>query len=124
MSFISRFLHTLYRKSNLNAEMAEEMQAHLELQAAENERRGMSPEEARYAALRAFGGVEQVKERARDQRGIRWLEELFSDIRFAAPGIPERAITVAELPAAEKNQLSHRGQALRGLVAQLKREAR
>ena len=38
--------------------------------------------------------------------------------------LPERAITVAELPAAEKNQLSHRGQALRGLVAQLKREAR
>ena len=37
--------------------------------------------------------------------------------------LPQRALTVAELPAAEKNQLSHRGQALRGLVAQLKREA-
>jgi XTP/dITP diphosphohydrolase len=36
--------------------------------------------------------------------------------------LPQRAITVAELPAEEKNQLSHRGQALRGLVAQLKRE--
>ena len=38
--------------------------------------------------------------------------------------LPERGITVAELPAAEKNQLSHRGQALRGLVAQLRREVR
>jgi XTP/dITP diphosphohydrolase len=38
--------------------------------------------------------------------------------------LPQRAITVAELPAAEKNQLSHRGQALRGLVAQLTREVR
>jgi XTP/dITP diphosphohydrolase len=38
--------------------------------------------------------------------------------------LPQRSITVAELPAAEKNQLSHRGQALRGLVAQLKREVR
>ena len=38
--------------------------------------------------------------------------------------LPERSITVAELPAAEKNQLSHRGQALRGLVAQLQREVR
>ena len=37
--------------------------------------------------------------------------------------LPQRGITVAELPAAEKNQLSHRGQALRGLVAQLKQEA-
>jgi XTP/dITP diphosphohydrolase len=38
--------------------------------------------------------------------------------------LPERSITVAELPAAQKNQLSHRGQALRGLVAQLRREVR
>jgi XTP/dITP diphosphohydrolase len=37
--------------------------------------------------------------------------------------LPQRGISVAELPAAEKNQLSHRGQALRGLVAQLKQEA-
>ena len=37
--------------------------------------------------------------------------------------LPQRGITVAELPAAAKNQLSHRGQALRGLVAQLKTEA-
>jgi XTP/dITP diphosphohydrolase len=36
--------------------------------------------------------------------------------------LPQRALTVAELPAAEKNLLSHRGQALRGLVAQLKQE--
>ena len=38
--------------------------------------------------------------------------------------LPERGVTVAELPAAEKNQLSHRGQALRGLVAHLRREVR
>jgi XTP/dITP diphosphohydrolase len=38
--------------------------------------------------------------------------------------LPERGVTVAELPAAEKNQLSHRGQALRGLVVQLRREVR
>lgn len=35
--------------------------------------------------------------------------------------LPQRAITVAELPAAEKNELSHRGKALRGLIAQLTR---
>jgi XTP/dITP diphosphohydrolase len=37
--------------------------------------------------------------------------------------LPQRGVTVAELPAHEKNQISHRGQALRGLVAQLKKEA-
>lgn len=63
--------------------MSEEMQAHLELQIEENIARGMSPDEARYAARRAFGGVEQIKERARDQRGLRWLEELLADTRFA-----------------------------------------
>jgi XTP/dITP diphosphohydrolase len=36
--------------------------------------------------------------------------------------LPQRAVTVAELPAEEKNQLSHRGQALRGLVEQLQKE--
>ncbi len=36
--------------------------------------------------------------------------------------LPQRALTVAELPVAEKNLLSHRGQALRGLVAQLQQE--
>ena len=36
--------------------------------------------------------------------------------------LPERAMTVAEMPAAEKNRLSHRGQALRGLVTQLQKE--
>jgi XTP/dITP diphosphohydrolase len=35
--------------------------------------------------------------------------------------LAQRSVTVAELPAAEKNQLSHRGKALRGLVAQLTR---
>jgi XTP/dITP diphosphohydrolase len=35
--------------------------------------------------------------------------------------LSQRSVTVAELPAAEKNQLSHRGKALRGLVAQLTR---
>jgi len=51
--------------------MSEELHAHLELQAAENEKRGMSGDEARAAAQRAFGGVEQIKERARDVRG--WI---------------------------------------------------
>jgi XTP/dITP diphosphohydrolase len=36
--------------------------------------------------------------------------------------VPERGLTAAELPASEKNRLSHRGQALRGLVEQLKKE--
>ena len=79
-----RQLRALFRKEKLDAEMAEEMQAHLELQAAENEKSGLSADAARYAARRAFGGVEQIKERARDQRGFVWLDQLIQDLRYAA----------------------------------------
>ena len=79
---ILRQLRALFRKEKLDAEMAEEMRAHLELQAAENEKRGMSRDEARYAACRSFGGVEQLKEIARDQRGGRWAEHFRQDVRY------------------------------------------
>ncbi len=78
-----RKLRALFRKEKLDAEMAEEMRAHLELQTLENEKRGMSSDEARYAARRQFGGVEQIKERARDQRGWVWVEQLTQDLKYA-----------------------------------------
>jgi putative ABC transport system permease protein len=49
-----------------------------------NEAAGMPPTEARSAALRQFGGVEQMKERYRDERGFRWLEDFFRDLGYAA----------------------------------------
>jgi predicted permease len=88
-------IRALFRKEKLDAEMGEEMRAHLELQAAENEKRGMSADEARYAARRAFGGVEQIKERARDQRRVIWLEQLAQDLRAAVRGLAKnRRFTV------------------------------
>jgi putative ABC transport system permease protein len=44
----------------------------------------MNPEEARQAALKSFGGVEQSKERSRDARGVRWVEDLWQDLRSGA----------------------------------------
>lgn len=78
-----RRLYALFRQEKLDAEMSEEMRAHLDYLAAEHEKRGLAPDEARYAALRSFGGVEQVKTRARKQRPFVWLEQLAQDIRFA-----------------------------------------
>jgi len=82
-----RRLRALFRKGKLDADMAEELRAHLDLQTAENISRGLSPADARHAALRAFGGVEQIKERARDQRGWLWLDQARQDLRFAARGL-------------------------------------
>jgi predicted permease len=72
---------TLFRKRKLDADMAEEMRAHVERRTQANLAAGMSPDEARYAARRQFGGVEQLKEVAREQRGWRWLEEFSRDFR-------------------------------------------
>src|SRR5688572_2728242 len=79
-----RKLRALFTRRKLETEMAEEMRAHLALQAAEYERHGMSADEARFAAQRSFGGLEQIKERARGQQGIPWLEQTWCDLRYAA----------------------------------------
>ncbi|HWA09647.1 MAG TPA: ABC transporter permease [Opitutaceae bacterium] len=78
-----RKIRTLFRRRKLDSEMAEELRAHLEQQTEHNLAAGMSPEEARAAAQRQFGGVEQIKERARDQRGLVWLEHALRDVRYA-----------------------------------------
>ncbi|MES2694114.1 MAG: ABC transporter permease, partial [Verrucomicrobiota bacterium] len=77
----------LFSRGKLETEMAEEMRLHLERRVEENIASGMTPEEARYAALRKFGGVEQAKEVAREQRGFAWLEQAGQDVRFGLRGL-------------------------------------
>src|SRR5262245_23957291 len=77
-------LRALLRKSEVERELDEELRHHIEQQTEQNIRFGMSPEEARQAALKSFGGVEQAKERSRDARGVRWVEDLWQDMRYGA----------------------------------------
>src|SRR5215813_3905169 len=77
-------LRALFFKSKMEDELGEEVRFHLEREIEENIVRGMTPEEARYAAIRSFGGVERVKEESRDVRGIRLLEESWQDLRYGA----------------------------------------
>src|SRR5262245_32540747 len=77
-------LRALFFKSKIEEELDEEVRFHLERELQENIARGMSPEEARYAALRSFGGIERVKEESRDERGIRLLDDVRQDMRFGA----------------------------------------
>jgi predicted permease len=56
---------------------------HLELLAADYERRGSTPAQARRAARRDFGGVEPMKEAYRDRRGIPFMDTLAQDVRYA-----------------------------------------
>jgi predicted permease len=87
MSWLRVFIHrlrALVMKRKLEQELEEEIRSHLEMQIEEHERQGMSPEEARFAALRKFGGVEQVKEKYRQRRSLPVVETTFQDLRYAA----------------------------------------
>lgn len=64
-------------------DISEELQSHLDMHTADNIRAGMSPDEARRQARIALGGVEQTKERYRERRRFRWLDELAQDLKFA-----------------------------------------
>lgn len=79
---LPHLLRTLFQRRRLEAEMSDEMRFHLDMLIEENIRRGLPAKEARLAALREFGGVEQHKERARDERGGRWLADLAQDLRI------------------------------------------
>jgi macrolide transport system ATP-binding/permease protein len=69
------------------AGMAAEFESHIDMLTDENVRRGMSPAEARRAALLTFGGVEAAKESYRDQRGWPGIGALRQDVRYALRGM-------------------------------------
>jgi predicted permease len=75
-------LRALFFKSKMEDELQAELQFHLEREIEENIIRGMTPEEARSAAIRSFGGVERVKEESREARGVRLLVEVWQDLRY------------------------------------------
>jgi predicted permease len=77
-------LLALVGRRRSDAELEEELRSHIELVTDENVAKGMAPAEARAAALRAFGGVEQAKDLYRDQRGFPAFEALLLDLRYGA----------------------------------------
>ncbi len=84
LRMLMRRLRALFRKNDLERELDDEMLFHIEREIEQNVARGMSPQAARTAAMRSFGGgVEQFKEEARDARGVRLIEETRQDLRYA-----------------------------------------
>ncbi|PYV20240.1 MAG: hypothetical protein DMG24_23395, partial [Acidobacteria bacterium] len=61
-------LRSLFRKEHVEKELSDELRFHLGKLTEEYVAKGMTPEEARYAALGELGGVEQIKEECRDMR--------------------------------------------------------
>jgi hypothetical protein len=75
-------LAAVVRSGKSERDLADELQYHIELKTQENIEAGMTPDEAHYAALRAFGGVEQKKEQCRHADRLRWLEDLIQDLHY------------------------------------------
>src|SRR6476660_8424236 len=76
-----RRLAVLFRDEHAENELAREVRAHLTLLEDDFQRLGLSAADARLAARRAFGGVEQAKERQRDARSFVWLADAQRDMR-------------------------------------------
>jgi len=74
---------SILRRNRVEQELDEEIRFHLEQAVEEQIARGVPPDEARYAALRAMDGVEQQKERCRDTRRVRFVENAVQDVRYA-----------------------------------------
>src|SRR6202021_2791651 len=76
-------LRNLVANQRAEGDLAREVESHLTLLADDFERRGMSPEEARLAALRAYGGAEQAKQAHRDARSVLLIEQIIMDVRYS-----------------------------------------
>jgi putative ABC transport system permease protein len=77
-------LIALLKHDELDRGLNSEVRFHIEMETEKNIRHGMSPDEARRAALRSFGPMEKHKEDTRDARGISWLENFAADLRYGA----------------------------------------
>src|SRR5690242_12184993 len=73
----------LFHRDHRDADLAAELESHLQFHIEDNLRAGMSPEEARRQALVKLGGLDQTKESVRARRGLPWLDSLLQDTRFA-----------------------------------------
>src|SRR5208337_1889467 len=73
---------SLFKRGRVEQELGDELRFHLEKLTEAHVAKGMTSEEARYAALRELGGVEQIKEECREMRRVNWIENLIQDVRY------------------------------------------
>jgi hypothetical protein len=94
-------LRALFRRKSVEAEIDEELRAHLEQQVERYIKSGLPVEQAERRARLEFGGFDQVKEACRDARGVNFIENLFQDVRYGARVLAKKpaftALTVVTL---------------------------
>jgi predicted permease len=96
-------LRSIFLRRRVDRELDEELQYHLERQIKEGLSTGLTPEEARYAASRAMGGIAKSKEECRDMRPVNYIDEVLRDLRYAgrnlrrSPGFATLAVLIMAL---------------------------
>ena len=83
LTTLLRRWRALVHKDEMEHELDEEMQFHLDRDIEQKVRSGMTPEDARYAALKSFGRFEQSKEECRSARGVGLVENILRDVSYS-----------------------------------------
>ena len=92
------WIRALFSRRKLQEGLDEEVRLHIDLQAEEYLRSGLSPAEARIRAQRRFGNAASVQENCRDQNGVNRVETFRQDLRFGARSlIKQRGFTATVL---------------------------
>jgi hypothetical protein len=98
LSELGRRFWMLMRRQQFDADLGEEMRLHLELREQEQVRAGITPDDARYAALRRFGNTTLLKEKSHMAWGWEWLEHLVQDVNYGVRAMPRSpGITIVAL---------------------------
>jgi predicted permease len=97
VSRLRYWIRVIVRRSALEREMRDEMQLHLERQTDLLVTRGMARADARLSARREFGNVGVHQEDARDARGVRWVESISADVRFAFRFFARKPLSAATI---------------------------
>ena len=82
--------HRLWRRRQMEEQLEKELRFHQDQHTADLIAQGHDPDDARRQARLALGGPEQVKEKCRDARGTRWLDDLWQDLRYALRNLRQK----------------------------------